>query len=299
VVAESPDEDALRLERDLRRLRRCPWLPRPYLNVLGDVLALHAAMRPSPPALADLPLASPEAHAMGAPLLLACDFPVDMGMARDAWKRIGSIIAEEGGRNDAGPIAGLAASMPRLRLHSPTVADDAMNALLRDDETFFANAAEITPEAPSLARFLAGAALAPQLAAVSRTLAPRHDPDVPWGHGHCPHCGSPPLVGRHLEAEGATWHCCSFCGLEYRAAGDACPFCLERSPRRLKTLGSPDIAGTQVHGCARCKAYLKVTLPHMTPHPLPPLLDDLATLPLDMLAQREGFGRVTRSAWGL
>jgi FdhE protein len=175
----------------------------------------------------------------------------------------------------------------------------AFAALLRNDVAFFAYWAERLPDAPALPRFLAHSSLTPAFTRLHAALADRLRTDAIWPHGHCPLCGSPPLIGKLAGKEGFRYHCCSLCRLEYRAPRLGCPFCREQRGDRISVFTADTLPGYAAHVCRTCKGYIKLAdLREYAGRVFLPVLDDLESLPLDMLAQRQGLTRPTLSAWG-
>jgi FdhE protein len=120
-----------------------------------------------------------------------------------------------------------------------------------------------------------------------------------WPHGHCPLCGNPPLIGKLASKEGFRFHTCSLCRLEYRASRLGCPFCQEQESDKLDVFTADTQPDYAVYACRTCKSYIKLAdFREYAGRVSLPALDDLESLPLDMLAQQRGFGRLTCSAWG-
>lgn len=284
------------LEKRLAALKVRPWLPPELLHLVDQTSRLQWEARrtlrapETPPSL----LADPEAHRQGVPLLSPEHFPYDKDNALDLWRRLLELVrALSGGLGEAAQILEEAQVQKELRC------EEAFAAFLNDDAAFFSAWQQHIPQAPSLPRFLAQASLAPSLAAASAALASRHDPDSVWEHGHCPHCGHLPFIGQLRNKEGLRRHTCSFCGLTWRAARLQCPVCLERDTDKLRFFSSDNTPGYQVHVCDHCKNYIKLAdMREQGTTPTLPGLDDLDSLPLDLLARQQGYLRSTPSAWG-
>ncbi|MCD7984038.1 MAG: formate dehydrogenase accessory protein FdhE [Desulfovibrio sp.] len=283
------------LARRLERLAALAWLPGTLLDIVGGTLRLQRAafQSLSRPDTSGLCPAASEAHAQGAPLLASADFPYDPDLARPLWAQLCDLLASAGG-NPAEAVSAL---------RREVAADEelparAYAAFTHEDEAFFTGWAARLPQAPALIHFLAQAALTPQLAAVTETLAAGYDEQRVWEHGHCPHCGRPPFMGELRGREGQRWHTCSFCGASYRAARLQCPFCLERGEERLRVFTTDSLPFFEVRVCKTCRCYIKLADLREQAEALPAALSDLASLPLDMLARQEGYSRPTPSAWG-
>ena len=283
------------LARRLERLAALAWLPGTLLDIVGGTLRLQRAafQSLSRPDTSGLCPAAPEAHAQGAPLLASADFPYDPDLARPLWGQLCDLLASAGG-NPAEAVSALRREVAT----DEELPARAYAAFTHEDEAFFTGWAARLPQAPALIHFLAQAALTPQLAAVTETLSAGHDEQRVWEHGHCPHCGRPPFMGELRGREGQRWHTCSFCGARYRAARLQCPFCLERGEERLRVFTTDSLPFFEVRVCKTCRCYIKLADLREQAEALPAALNDLASLPLDMLARQEGYSRPTPSAWG-
>lgn len=283
------------LARRMKRLADLAWLPGALLDIVEGTLRLQRAAFHSlkHQDMNGLCPVTPEAHAQGAPLLPSADFPYDTDLARTLWNQLCDLLASTGG-NPAEAVSTLCREVA-ADVELPA---RACTAFIHDDKAFFTEWAARLPQAPALIRFLAQAALTPQLAAVTEALAAGHNEQGVWEHGHCPHCGRAPFMGELRGREGQRWHTCSFCGASYRAARLQCPFCLERAEERLRLFTTDSLPFFEVRICETCRCYIKLAdLRQQTEIP-PAALSDLASLPLDMLALQEGYNRPTPSAWG-
>ena len=111
-----------------------------------------------------------------------------------------------------------------------------------------------------------------------------------WPHGHCPTCGAWPTLaeirgpdrGRHLR--------CRRCGGDWTTEWLRCPFCGARDQAPLDSLGPTGrLARDTIEACDHCHGYIKTT---RTFTPIPParvLLQDLATVVLDVAAVERGY----------
>lgn len=281
------------LEHKLKALREKNYIPDALLEIVARTAAMQVDARPRVAVSLPDELATPDAHAQGAPLLARDAFPYDRAVTAQLFGRLLAMLHAAGGN------LGMAADNLKQRLEEGELTLENMcEALLRDDEAFFAKWAGRMPEAPSLVRFLALGSLVPSLETVADLLALNHDAESVWQHGHCPLCGSAPLISRLSGKEGARFSTCSFCRHEYRTARLQCPFCLETDGAKLEYFTADGEPGYQVHVCRSCDSYIKMTDFREFDRVSVPVLDDLESLALDILARQQGFGRPTSSAWG-
>ncbi len=175
---------------------------------------------------------------------------------------------------------------------------EACRRFLDADAEWFAAWAEKTPEAPRLVSFLVQASMTPSLVLLADSLAERIPADRAWTHGHCPVCGSLPLISSLREKEGRRFHSCSFCLTDYRAPRIACPFCGETDQKKLVFYDIPKSPGYRIDACETCRCYIKTADFRSLDKINVPALDDLESLHLDFLAQDREYSRATLSAWG-
>ena len=107
-----------------------------------------------------------------------------------------------------------------------------------------------------------------------------------------------PLIGSLQEKEGKRVLTCSFCLSDYRTKRLGCTVCDETDFDKLAYYTVEDEPGFRVDVCQTCNSYLKVADFRELDRKFLPLLDDLASLALDILAVKKGFKRPTLSGWG-
>lgn len=282
-----------RLERKLKALKEKNYIPDALLEIVARTAAIQLDARSRVKVELPEELASIEAHAQGAPLLGRDAFPYDRAVTAQVFGRLLGMLRAAGGS------LGAAAEVVRQSIEKGELSiEGACDAMLRDDAAFFSTWAERLPDAPSLVRFLALGSLVPSLEATAELLALRRDAESVWQHGHCPLCGSAALISHLADKEGVRRHTCSFCRHEYRAARLQCPYCLEKDPEKLEYFTADGEPGFQVHVCRTCDTYIKVADFREFDREAIPVLDDLESLALDILARQQGFERPTASAWG-
>jgi formate dehydrogenase accessory protein FdhE len=109
----------------------------------------------------------------------------------------------------------------------------------------------------------------------------------------CPACGSSPSIARLRRADGRRLLTCGLCGSEWEVVRLACACCgtLERTHLGILRLGDAD--ARWVETCERCKGYIKTVDERKLPEGemVFPVVEEAATLHLDLLAEREGYIR--------
>lgn len=118
-----------------------------------------------------------------------------------------------------------------------------------------------------------------------------------WEDGRCPLCSARPALTSIAEGPRRRLHC-SYCGTvgPYRFMG--CPNCGSTDTTKLSTLVPEGEPGFRVVTCDACRTYVKVMegslLDEMTAD-----LADMASLPLDIVAQEKGYVRRAPNPIGL
>ncbi len=112
-----------------------------------------------------------------------------------------------------------------------------------------------------------------------------------WKDGRCPLCSAKPALTSVIDGPKRQLHC-SFCGTTgpYRFIG--CPGCGNVDSEKLNTIMSDDEPGFRIATCETCRTYVKVVEGEML-QGLTMDQADLASLPLDIVAQGKGYERLT------
>ncbi len=118
----------------------------------------------------------------------------------------------------------------------------------------------------------------------------QHIDSSSWLRGYCPICGGEPLAMARLEKEtGKKWLFCSLCRSEWRFRRLECAFCGNNNQESLRYFYSEDEEAYRVDVCDKCKRYTKTVDARKTKSIRNLFVEDLATLPLDIVAEKEGF----------
>jgi len=118
--------------------------------------------------------------------------------------------------------------------------------------------------------------------------------------GRCPLCGGPPQVSvLREEGHGAARSLvCSRCETEWRYKRVRCASCGEEAFDRLVSLHAAEWPHVRVSACRTCGSYVKEV--DLTRDGLAvPVVDEIATLPLDLVAAEEGYCKVEPNLVGL
>ena len=109
----------------------------------------------------------------------------------------------------------------------------------------------------------------------------------------CPICGSAPVVGvLREEGHGARRRLvCGLCLTEWDYVRVACVKCGERRFDALPVFSAEQFPHARVDACDTCRSYLK-TIDATKDGRAIPVVDDLATVALDLWAREQGYTRV-------
>lgn len=109
----------------------------------------------------------------------------------------------------------------------------------------------------------------------------------------CPYCGSKPIVGvLRSEGDGAKKSLiCTLCAHEWRFRRIYCPACGEEREPQMSYYSTPEMAHVRVDVCDTCHTYLKSV--DLTKTGLAvAVVDELATIPLDLWARGHGYKKL-------
>jgi hypothetical protein len=131
-------------------------------------------------------------------------------------------------------------------------------------------------------------AMRPFLSRCAEVLQQRPDLAL-WTHPYCALCGGAPdfavitpAAERHLI--------CGRCALRWKFEPLTCPFCGNRDKSRITSfaarLGAHDY---RVYACDVCHRFLKAFDARRASRPVMPIVDGVATLPLDAAAMQRGY----------
>jgi len=108
-----------------------------------------------------------------------------------------------------------------------------------------------------------------------------------WAHSHCALCGGEPDLAvitpsaeRHLI--------CGRCSLRWKFESLTCPYCRNSDRARITSFATTD-GKYRVYACDVCQRYLKAYDGRRATRPVMPMVDAVATLPLDAAAMQRGY----------
>lgn len=253
---------------------------------VGDLLAITVkasdALRP-----VDLPFdldAIPDTWYQGKPLLQLDNLPLNWELAKALFNRLVHQIksTKEGQKQVDGLLQALNKGADGIPVPMQSI-------LTSDFDTIQTTAKKLNVDPPVLTLLLR-LSMRPALLAVAQTVRDRLNLDC-WNHGHCPVCGSAPLLA-DLSGEGGKRRLhCSLCETAWPFTRLRCPFCENDSRDDLSYLMAENEKGLRVDICNRCGNYLKTIDLRELPGPVIVPLDDAATWHLDLIAQENLSGQ--------
>ncbi len=140
-------------------------------------------------------------------------------------------------------------------------------------------------------RFLIHASILPSLRSHAEAIKKHLDLEK-WLRGYCPICGSSPLIAL-LSGEGRRSFICSFCGTEWPGERLKCPHCETTDHTKLHYFCAEEDEGHRVDVCDNCNRYIKTVDCRKLDYEPDPILEDVTTIHLDILATEKGFLRLS------
>lgn len=108
-----------------------------------------------------------------------------------------------------------------------------------------------------------------------------------WNRGSCPLCGGEPEMAVITPAADRLL-LCGRCSARWRFHPIACPFCSNDERDRITSFASRD-GHYRLYACDVCERYLKAFDARRASRPVMPVVDSVATLPLDAAAIQKGY----------
>jgi FdhE protein len=121
-----------------------------------------------------------------------------------------------------------------------------------------------------------------------------------WVEGYCPVCGSLPAFAEVRGIERNRYFRCGRCGGEWHSRALCCPYCSMSDHDELVAL-VPEKPGSNavIDACQRCLGYVKTFTRLQGCPPGAVMLEDLASVDLDVAAIEHGFARPSGPGFAL
>ena len=145
-------------------------------------------------------------------------------------------------------------------------------------------------------RFFALAVLQPY----AEYLASRGDVGAEPESQLCPFCSSRPVAAvLHPEGQGGKrWFLCARCSTEWPFRRVLCGNCGEENKDRLPVYTAGQFEAVRVEACDQCHVYIKVVDLTSDGNAVP-VVDELASIALDIWAQEQGYSKLEPNLLGM
>jgi FdhE protein len=259
---------------DVLRRTRPEWVP--WLAVVDEAVRgiggspWESAVPPTPP---------PRDGTL--PLLAGGTFAVDGSAVRDLLERLIHQASRCGTPNMTGLSSVLRADIDQGRLFHASVVQDSRAI------AGMAQSSDVDVDALHAVVALLGI---PFVQACRRQWASSISPG--WIEGHCPVCASWPAFAEIRGIDRQRYSRCGRCGAEWHSEVLRCAFCRNDDHEQLTTL-VPDQQRTRgvIDACRRCRTYVKAFTTLQGTPPAAVMLEDLASVDLDIAALEHGYAR--------
>jgi FdhE protein len=256
------------------RRERPEW--EPWLVVVDEILREAG----SPAWEAAVPAAA-QAQRTAVPLLAATKLILEVGLVRRLFERLIRTASRVGTPKMSSLKAALHADLEWAPLFTAS--------LSQDSDRINEIAAVSGADAEALHAVIALLPV-PFLHACNRRWA--SSISASWVEGYCPVCGSWPAFAEVRGIERNRYFRCGRCGGEWHARALYCPYCAMSDHDELVAL-VPEKGGSNavIDACQRCLGYVKTFTRLQGCSPSAVMLEDLASVDLDVAAIEHGFAR--------
>ena len=220
----------------------------------------------------------------GLPLVQKKDLTLDVDSARKLFKRLCKILSQN--EKASKDIERIDTALRTKDIDLEELFKQAIN----ENNEYISDLSRRVNLQDGMLSFLARNSVRPVFEAYANELK-GHVNQARWLKGYCPICGSEPLISV-LREDGARFLVCSFCGYEWRYKRLQCPFCENEAAQGAKYFfNEKEGRAYRVEVCEKCKRYIKTIDAMEVGKELIPLIEDVGTLHLDIIAEKEGYTR--------
>jgi FdhE protein len=224
----------------------------------------------------------------GFPLLERKDFPIDLETTIRLFRSL-CHIGQEANPHMAEEAKKIEEILNEKRIDLKELLDGGVNESKIEDIT-----KELKMD-KKIFSFLIQESMKPSIEAGVKQLVNELETET-WLKGFCPICGSLPYLSLLKEETGKRYLLCSFCGYQWRIERLVCPFCGNKEQESLQYFHAEGEEGHRIDVCEKCHQYIK-TIDLRKIEAIDPILEDLATLHLDILASQKGYKRPIPNPW--
>jgi FdhE protein len=221
----------------------------------------------------------------GVPILHGEDVTVDISFCRDLFGRLLNTLQRRPQSAEAAGEIAHAAAAERLDV------ERCVGEALANHSDHLFEIATWSMVSPEVLATVLEMVTRPPLQALSATFQSLLNESDDWKRGYCPMCGAWPGLTELRMAEQHRYLRCLRCGAAWPSRRLLCVFCGNDDHRSLGYLQGQREPRFRVEVCERCKAYLKAMNAFESSAPEYLLLDDLASVHLDIAALERGYAR--------
>lgn len=229
----------------------------------------------------------------GFPLFEGRDMPINLEAARTVFESLCD-VAKAGNDTLRRGVHGIVEAMRDEKIDIVRILEE----MIREKRPYTEERCQSLNMSCDILVFLGRASVQP-LAEETALVVSQEIDAAGWTKGICPICGSDPILAELTGDEGRRMLICSFCGYDWSVPRLACPFCGEARHEGHPYLFVEGDETVRVDVCDDCKKYIKTLDTRKGGRAVFPLLEDVATLHLDMLAQEKGYERGSAQYLGL
>ncbi|MFQ5704555.1 MAG: formate dehydrogenase accessory protein FdhE [Gemmatimonadales bacterium] len=123
---------------------------------------------------------------------------------------------------------------------------------------------------------------------------------IDWSENVCPYCKSLPQVAvirDDKDHKGRRYLVCALCSTEWTFPRLDCPSCRETNPDKLVYHVPDSLAHIRVEECKECRRYIK-SVDLRVDGTAVPVVDDVATVELDLWSAERGLQKIQRNVLG-
>jgi len=257
------------------------------LGFLKEVVEEQYSMKPeieTPPVLVDKALIQKKA-AEGFPLVNKGDLKLDMVSAAILFKGLCKVLK----RNKK--VSEDVDKLEQLISSKDVDLEELFQKTAAGNGEYIASQSDKLGLKAEILSFLAENSLRPIFEAYAHELQGHVDQEH-WWRAYCPICGSEPVMAELVDKEKKRFLICSCCGYAWRFKRTQCPFCENEERKKFKFFfGDKEQKAWRVETCQKCKKYIKTVDTGELDGQFIPLVEDVGTLYLDVIAKKEGYTR--------
>ena len=263
---------------------------------LGDAVDMHLELlelqrriqgRVSLPWLAISTETMQEHQAAGRAVLRFEDIPLELTDLRLMVRQTADVLRRHGALEDADyqKVHTIGRDMKLLAIAGQWYRSVAESHAVAAIGTGSQPAAAGTDDAAMIGQVLA-LAMRPFLSRCAEVLQQRSELAL-WTHPYCALCGGEPELAVITPAAERLL-ICGRCTLRWKYEPLTCPYCRNSDRSRITSFATPD-GRYRVYACDVCRRYLKAYDGRHASRPVMPVVDTVATLPLDAAAMQRGY----------